>query len=403
MPKNKPPVPRKNKVSSEDDEDAMVQQLCDLANRLAELQRAGAAVETEIQGALQKAIRKCLQRKQDDILYESLESCKYADIDAYRVLKDVMDETSAVSLIRPEQGAPCEINAFVIPVFARTVGGLHADQCCTDQEAFDSLRASIQQAGLESPDAQVVLIHYAYHLDEIDGITYSHLSEMIRDAYTSMTDKKSISAPAIDRSLGGWPDNPFQPGDEAVELRFLLGFALKAADDAFYSVPDGDAAMDAYFAERAARFRQWTETAAPLLKRLLAPAADGAQVDIHFLYQDLFHGGKERGIAEYFMLQMMSTLNLALDGSGCTPAATRAVIGPVTMRDELFLRVNVYRDGDDTPIASVEKPLALERDPEMEIEDVCDALATIGIVRLGLAEGFDEAGLPLNTQAVNAD
>jgi hypothetical protein len=394
MPNNKRPVPRKAVASPEEKEDAEVQRLCDLAITLAEHEDGETAAAA--QAELRKAIRKCLNRKQDDVLYEALERSKYADSDAWQQLRDNIDEASEVIVMRREQGADYEINAFVIPVFARTVGGLHADQCFTDQAAFDLLGASVQQAQLESRDAKVVLINHAYHLDEIDSITYSHLSDMIRDAFAAMTDKKAAPAPAIDRSFGGWPDNPFQPGDQAVELRFLLGFALKTTDDAFYRIPDDEAAMDAYFADRAARFQQWTLAAAPLVKRLLA--ADGGAIDINFLYQDLFHGGKERGIAEYFMLQMMATLNQALERSGTPSAATRAVVGPVSLQDDIFLRVNLYREADGALLASAEKPLGAVSDLQIEIDDVFDALSTLGVASQAVAAGFDADGAGRDVQ-----
>jgi hypothetical protein len=406
MPKNKRPAPRKSAPSPEEKEDALIQQLCDLAITLVEQeggaedddkegdeQVSGAAAQAE----LLKIIRKCLNRKQDEILYEALERSKFADIDAWQLLKEQMDEASEITLIRREQAADFEINAFVIPVFARTDGGLHADQCFTDQDAFDQLVKSIQQSQLESADAKVVLINHAYHLDEIDSITYSHVSDMIRDAYASMTDKKAVATPAIDRSFGGWPENTFQPGDQAIELRFLLGFALKTVDDVFYQVPEEAQAMDAYFAERAERFQQWSVTATPLLQRLLV--TDGAAIDINFLYQDLFHGGKERGIAEYFMLQMMSALNQALAESGVQPEQTRAVIGPVTVRDDFFLRVNLYKEGGDVLIASAEKPLTAISDLQLEIDDTYDALTTIGVTSMTIAAGFDEQDQPVDVQA----
>jgi hypothetical protein len=402
MPKNKRPTPKKSAPSPEEKEDALIQQICDLALTLAEQEEEDRDNAAATQAELHKIVRKCLHRKEDDILYEALERSKDADIDSWKVLKECITEASEVALIRREQGADIEINAFVIPVFARTDGGLHADQCFTDQDAFDQLGKSMQQAGLESPDAKVVLINHAYHLDEIDSITYSHLSDMIRDAYISMTDKKASIAgtPAIDRSFGGWPDNLFQPGDQAIELRFLLGFALKSVDDAFYRVPEEEAAMDAYFEQRTARFQQWSETATPLLQRLLV--TDGAAIDINFLYQDMFHGGKERGIAEYFMLQMMSTLNQALADGGVEPQATRAVIGPVTLRDDIFLRVNLYREADDALVATAEKPLGMgvgsDEDLQIEIDDAYDALSTLGVASLTIATGFDAEGQALEAR-----
>ncbi|HEY4316666.1 MAG TPA: DUF2863 family protein [Herbaspirillum sp.] len=397
MPKNKHPTPRKSAPSPEEKEDALIRRIGDLALALAEQEEMPEdmqVAEGDDQAELLKIVRKCLHRKEDDVLYEALERSKDLDLGAWRLLKDTIAEASEVAVIRREQGGDVEINAFIIPVFARTDGGLHADQCFTDQDAFEELGKSMQQAGLESPDAQVVLINHAYHLDEIDSITYSHLSDMIRDAYASMTDKKAVAAPAIDRSFGGWPDNLFQPGDQAIELRFLLGFALKRVDDAFYRVPEDEAGMDAYFDRRTERFRQWTATAAPLLQRLLV--TDGAAIDINFLYQDLFHGGKERGIGEYFMLQMMSALNQGLADTGIAPEATHAVIGPVTFNNDIFLRVNLYRESDDALVVTAEKPFSAgigsDQDLQNEIDDVYDALGTIGVTSLSIAGGFDERG-----------
>ena len=50
-------------------------------------------------------------------------------------------------------------------------------------------------------------------------------------------------------------------------MRFLVGFALKRADDPFYAVPAGDAQADAFFDARMERYRDWTVKAAPLVAR----------------------------------------------------------------------------------------------------------------------------------------
>jgi hypothetical protein len=399
MPKNKRPIPRKTEPTPEQKEDALIQQLSDLALALSEQEEPDEDMQLAEQPGmadLQKIIRKCLQRKQDDVLYEAIERTKDADIGAWQLLKERVEEAAEIAVIRRDQGAEVEINAFIIPVFARTDGGLHADQCFTDQNAFDLLRGSFQEASLESTDATVVLINHAYHLDEIDSITYCHLSDMVRDAYASITDKKVIATPAIDRSFGGWPENEFKPGDQAIELRFLLGFALKSIDDTFYAVPADEPAMDNYFEERTARFQRWTESATPLLQRLLV--TDGAAIELNFLYQDLFHGGKERGIAEYFMLQMMSSLNQSLADKGVAPEATRAVIGPATSSHDVLLRVNLYHEADGVLMASADKPLNGGPDLDAEIDDTVDALKTIGIASLQIASGFDADGQPLETR-----
>lgn len=410
MPSNKRPAPRKPAVSASTDEpDLMLQQLCDLAFALGAMEDD---TRYESRQTLQKMIRKCLSQKKDDLLYEALEHSRDVDQDVYCLLKDAIAEASEVLLVRREAGPTLEINAFVIPFFARTDGGLHADQCFTDQDAFDALTKSLQQGGLESAAAKVVLVHHAYHLDEIDSITYSHLSEMVRDALAAMSDKQTVkkmaaasgtaTASAIARSLLGWPDNVFAVDDQAIELRFLLGFALKTSDDAFYHVPlyqatQDASAIDAYFDARQARFQQWTLQAAPLLQRCLVN--DGRALDINFLYQDLFHGGKERGIAEYFMLQMMAALNHGLEQSGVAATATRAVIGPMQTDDEVFLRVNVYLIADDSLVASAEKPLLADSDLALDIEDACDALATLGIAQVRQTLGFDADAQPLDASA----
>jgi hypothetical protein len=398
MPKNQRPQAKKADPSTEEKEDALTQKLCDMAIALMEQEDRESMNENLKQTAndFHKLIKKCLYQKKDDILYESLERIRYADGSAYQLLKDSIDEASEVILIARDGSKTLEVNAFVIPVFTHTSGGLDSRQCFQDQEAFDLLTKSFKEAQLESPDATVVLVNHAYHPDEIDGISYSHLNEMVRDAFASMTDMRGALTPAIDRSLGGWPDNCFAPGDQAVELRFLLGFALKTEDDAFYQVPENEAAADAYFAVREERFQNWTAQVAPLVKRCLV--TDGTGIDINFLYQDLFHGGKERGIAEYFMLQMMSELNHGLDRSGIAAEDTTAIAGPAEVGDEKVLRVHLYAKTDREPVVSADKPLGGMRDLQAEIPDVYDALMTIGVKSLALALKFDAQGKPVGVR-----
>jgi hypothetical protein len=399
MPKNKRPTPRKSAPSAEEIGDALIQQLCDLSIDLVEQENSDSMTDTleQQERDFYKIIKKSLHQKKDDILYEALDRIKDADSAAYQLLKERIEEAAEVVLIRRDEGITFEVNAFVIPMFVRTAGGLHSEQSFQDQEAFDLLTKSLQQAQLESPDAKVVLVSYAYHLDEIDGITFSHLNEMIRDAFASMTDKKVVATPAIDRSFGAWPTSQFAPEDLAVELRFLLGFTLKTADDAFYHVPAEEAAVDAYFDVREKRFQHWTEQVVPLVKRCLV--TDGRAVDVNFLYQDLFHGGKERGIAEYFMLQMMSELNHGLEQHGITAASTKAIIGPAEVRGDMVLRVNLYAEADGALVASSEKPSAVMRDLQTEIDDTYDALQTIGVKSLAIAMKFDAEGQALEVRA----
>ncbi|MGZ9709536.1 DUF2863 family protein [Glaciimonas sp. GNP009] len=411
MPKNKRPIPRKSAPSDEEIQDALVQQLCDLSIGLAE-QEIGASNENnesdgsngpsndtlkEQEREVYKIIKKSLHQKKDDVLYESLDRLKHADTAVYQLLKERIEEAAEVVLTRRDEGITVEINAFLIPMFVRTIGGLECAQSFQNQDAFDLLTKSLQKAQLESQDATVVLVSYAYHLDEIDSITFSHINAMVREALASMTDKKAAATPAIESSFGGWPDSDFGPDDIAVELRFLLGFTLKTADDAFYHVPDEDAAVDAYFEAREKRFQSWTEQAAPLVKQCLI--TDDREVDVNFLYQDLFHGGKERGIAEYFMLQMMSELNHGLEQQGVSAENTTAIIGPAEVRGDVVLRVNLYNESDGALIASSEKPSAVTRELDIEIEDTYDALTTIGVRSLSIAMKFDVYGQAIDVEA----
>jgi hypothetical protein len=219
----------------------------------------------------------------------------------------------------------------------------------------------------------------------------------VRDAHASMHDMRAATATAIARSFAEPIDEPFAADDLAVELRFLLGFSMKSVDDKFYQTPADEAAADVWYAARESRFQQWTEQVTPLVRRCFGPAE--RDVEVHFLYQDLFHGGKERGIAEYFMLQMMSDLNHALSEQGVDVAATRAVMGPAEVGDEKVLRVNLYASSDAALVASSEKPLLQTADLESELADMRDALGMIGIVTIAVAQGFDEEGVPVGVAA----
>ncbi|WP_026133051.1 DUF2863 family protein [Janthinobacterium sp. CG3] len=397
MPKNKRPAPRKSSDTAADKDDVLTQSLCDLALDLVEQEDSDTMSEVLRQKEVefQRMIRKNLNQKKDEVLYEAIERAKYEDVGAYQYLRGHIEEAASTVLIRREGAPTIEINAFVVPLFVHSTGGLRQEQGFQDQDAFEQLVQSFQQAGLESPKAKVVLMNHAYDLDEIDRITYSHLNEMVRDAWASMTDKKVTATPALERSIAGWSDSGFGAGDAAVELRFLLGFALKRADDPFYQAPEEEAAADAYFAARMARYQAWTVRVAPLLQRCLA--APGAAPEIHFLYQDLFHGGKEQGMAEYFMLQMMAEINAALRQHGVAAGQAGAVVGPADVRGDMVLRVNLYAAGGAL-LASSEKPLDLAADLAVEVDDIADALATLGVRDVAVALRFDGAGLALEAQ-----
>src|SRR5450830_1561066 len=180
MPKNKRPVPRKASESNksnewaDDKDEIQTQALCDLAIVLAEQDDSEDVAEVEARrqshADLHKVIRKSLQQKKDEILYDAIERTRYADSDAFQFLKTTIEEASEVLLVRRDNGKALELNVFVIPLFARVAGGLKREQCFQDDEAFAALSASLKEAQLESPDASVVLVSHAYHMDEIDSI-----------------------------------------------------------------------------------------------------------------------------------------------------------------------------------------------------------------------------------------
>lgn len=374
-------------------DEVWVEKLANLAVELATEDETSPELPNK-QHDLRRMLTKSLRQQQDDVLYEALDRARDLEADAYPYFREMIEEAAeTVFFTRHERSY--EVNAFVIPMFVRTTGGLDAEQNFRDADAFTELTASIKEAQLESTDAKVVLVSYAYHLDEIDAITYSHLEAMVRDAFAAMTDKKISATPAIERSMGSWPDNRFSAEDTAVELRFLLGFALKNVDDPFYTIPNKEAAMDAYFAVRAQRFQAWSKKVVPLVQRCLV--TNGRELDVNFLYQDLFHAGKERGIAEYFMLQMMSELDHGLQQSGVSAQQTRAIMGPVDADGDRLLRVNLYDNGDAI-VATAEKQLGAARDLQVDMDDTCDALLTLGVKSVALAEEFDTDGNAVKVQ-----
>jgi hypothetical protein len=269
---------------------------------------------------------------------------------------------------------------------------LRIEQCFQDEAAFEHLRESFQEGGLESRKAKIVLVAHAYHLDEIERIGYCELNEMVHEAHEAMTRKKAASADTIARSMRGWPPSNFAPEDSAMELRFLLGFALKTMDDPFYQVPKGEAAADRYFEVRAERFRKWSQQVLPVLQRCLV--TDGREVKIDFLYQDLFHGGRDAAVAEMAMLQLLSEVQEMLEENGTAPEDAGAIIGPTEEDDGEVVRVSLHAKGSDAVIGTVDKPLDRSETVENAIADMADGLAAIGIEELQVARKFDEDGVP---------
>ena len=379
MPKNKRPVPRKASAPVQEDDDVLAQALAALALDVAEQEDDDADALRVKRDELHRLVRNALRKKNDEVLYGAIERARYTDVGAYQLLRDEIDEAGATVILRREGSPAMEINAFMVPLIVHSQGGLQEAQGFQDGAAFDELVASFQQGGLESAGAKVVLISHAYDFGEIDRITYSNLNDMLRDAAASMSERKLVATPAIERSIAGWEPTAFGAGDTAVELRFLLGFALKRADDAFYAVPEDEVAADAWFDARMTRYAAWTAQAAPLVARCL-----GGAPTVHFLYQDLFFGAKRQGMDELAMLQLMSDVNAALDAAGVAPAEASAVVGPAAQDDELVLRVALSAGG--ALLATLDKPLDVAAALEADIDDLRDALATIGISEVTIAD-----------------
>ncbi len=400
MPKNKRPVPRKSAAVPEEDADVMAQALADLALDIAEREEGDAAELRKQEDELAHLVRNALRKKNDEVLYGAIERARYTDIGAFQYLRAHVEEAAATMMIRRDGKPAEEVNAFLVPMFVHSTGGLKQEEGFQDVQAFEMLRAGFQQAGLESADATVVLISHAYSLDEVDGISYSQLGDMLREVAATMGDKRMVETPVLAASIIGG-DGSFEPGDDAMELRFLLGFARKRADDPFYQAPEDEAGADAFYESRLERYRQWTQQAAPLLQSCLA--RDPASVSINFLYQDLFYGAKQQAMAELSMLSMMSDINRALDAHQLDPAEVSAVVAPADVDDQMVLRVALYRDGVSGPLAAPEMPFDMGADLQTEVDDICDALGTIGIHAVSVALKFGKDGAPQDVRPYSAD
>lgn len=394
MNKKKSPSTTKSGASAAEPDELLASRLVNLALDLRE-----ADVYAELPDALKKAqadlhrgIRKCLQQKREMALDEALERAFEEDAQAYRVLRAQIEEMAGTILLHRDQGPEIEVNAFAVPFFVHTQGGLKSEQCFQYEDAFEKLRESFKESGLESRKATVVLVAHAYHLDEMEKIGFCDLNAIVHEAMEAMTKKKAAAADAISRSMSGWPPSEFAPDDSAVELRFLLGFAMKAMDDPFYKVPAKEDAADRYFQQRAERFRKWSQDVTPLLKRCLV--TDGREVQIDFLYQDLFHGAKDAAVRELDMLSLLSDLQQLLEEHGSTAEDISAIIGPMETEDDDVLRIGLYAKGSQEELGGVEKVLSRNEDMESAIADLADGLASVGIQDVQLTRRFDADGMP---------
>ncbi|QOL48768.1 hypothetical protein [Massilia litorea] len=396
MPKNKKPVPRKPAAAAEPDTDALAQALADLALEVAEGEDSDPELAAAREQELLVDIRKALRKKRDEVLYGAIELARFTDPEACRLLRAHIGEQSATLHLRREDEPELEIDAFLIPLFVRSTGGLVAEETFADDAAYEELANSFVAAELDSPRAKVALVRHAYDLAEADHIGYSALQELLREAAASLTSKKPVAAPLLEASIRGWTGERFAPDETAMELRFLFGFSLKRADDPFYAVPKDEIDADVYFADRMRRYRAWTERVAPLVRRCLAADPDSISVD--FLYQDLFHGAKEQGVSELAMLGTLAEINRLLAGKELAADRVRAVVAPLDAGEHIELRVNLYALDGGPPWGGTAKPVDLAADLGAEVDELCDALGSIGIDDVSTADGFDDQGHPEGAQ-----
>ena len=407
MPKNKKPAPRKgaaaasSQSANEADLDALAQTLADLALEVAEGEEGDPELAAACEEELVVAVRKALRRKRDEVLYGAIELARFTDPEACRLLRAHVGEQAATLHIRREGEPEREIDAFLIPLFVRSGGGLEAQETFADDAAYEALAASFVAADLDSKDAKVALVRHAYDLAEIDHIPYSTLQELLREAAASLASRKPVPAPLLEASIRGWSGERFAPDEEAMELRFLLGFSMKRVGDPFYEVPKDEIGADVYFAERMRRYRAWTERVTPLVARCLAREPE--RLSISFLYQDLFYGAKEQGVAELAMLGLLAEINGLLAEKELAPDAVRAVVAPLDGGEHISLRVNLYALDGGPPWGGASKTVDLAADLSAEVDELCDALATIGIDDVSTADGFSEDGHPEGAQPYPAE
>lgn len=387
MPKNKRPVSPKPSSVAQPDTDAQAQGLCDLALAIAEAEDADAGARAD---ELATLVGRALRRKHDDVLYGAIELARYTDPGACRLLRERIGEDAASVRLRREGAPELEIDAFMVPLFVRSTGGLVEAEAFQDDAAYEALVDSFRQAGLESRDARVVLVRHIYDLGEVDRLTYAGMHEMLREAAASMASNKPSPVPLLEASMRGWSGERFGPHDEAMELRFLLGFSQKRADDPFYAVPQDEAGADAWFDARMERYRKWTVDVAPLVRRSLAREPDRLALD--FLYQDLFFGAREQAHAELALLATLAEVNGLLGQHAIAPHDVRAVVAALDAGEQAVLHLNLYRDADGALLGEVEKPVDLAADIGADLDELCDALAIRGMGRVEMAAGFDAQG-----------
>ncbi|MFL6673643.1 MAG: hypothetical protein ACJ8LG_10170, partial [Massilia sp.] len=175
MPRHKRPLPRKSNNVQEPDVDSQAQALADLALEIVEDEEDNPELLAEREEELVTQLRRALRKKHDEVLYGAIELARYSDPDACRFLRNRVEEEAATLRIRREGAPDMEIDAFLVPMFVQSNGGLVEAEGFQDEAAYDALVESFRTAGLDSSVAKVALIRHAYDLDEIDRIHYGML------------------------------------------------------------------------------------------------------------------------------------------------------------------------------------------------------------------------------------
>ncbi|HWJ94402.1 MAG TPA: hypothetical protein VNT33_06730, partial [Telluria sp.] len=132
-------------------------------------------------------------------------------------------------------------------------------------------------------------------------------------------------------------------------------------------------------------------------------AADPSRVEVDFLYQDLFFGARDRAEAELGMLAVLSEVNHALSTLGIEIDDARAVVAVLDGGDQAILRTNLYRREASDLLGTIDKPVDLSADLGEEMDDLCDALTTLGVGVVAVAAGFDEQGQPEGEQTYGVE
>jgi hypothetical protein len=115
-------------------------------------------------------------------------------------------------------------------------------------------------------------------------------------------------------------------------------------------------------------------------------------VTLDFLYQDLFFGALEQASAELSMLTTLAEASQLLGERGIAPGQARAVVAVTDGGDQALLHTKLYAGG--ALVGALDKPVDLSADLGEELDDLCDALLTLGLGSVDTAAGFTPEGEP---------